>query len=162
MKNVFASLLVLCCLTAPAYAAQGWDGTLPDALVILPPEEVDGDAYNSMLKKMADELSPGLNKVGAHVHMVPTSAVAPIYGDEWPDFVPYQKSVRDLYLELRSIKKMKSFVPLLGKGGLILLSSWPGPTQKAVPSCPRPLIYIFWKRIFMMPGQTWMLSSIPW
>ena len=109
MKNVFASLLVLCCLTAPAYAAQGWDGTLPDAFVILPPEEVDGDAYNSMLKKMADELSPGLNKVGAHVHMVPTSAVAPIYGDEWPDFEKKQKSVRDLYLELRSIKKMKSF-----------------------------------------------------
>ena len=109
MKNVFASLLVLCCLAAPTYAAQGWDGTLPDAFVLLPPEKVDGDAYNSMLKKMADALSPDLNKIGAHVHIVPTSAVAPIYGDKWPDFGLYQKSIRDLYLELRSMKKMKSF-----------------------------------------------------
>lgn len=109
MKNVFASLLVLCCLAAPTYAAQGWDGTLPDAFVLLPPEKVDGDAYNSMLKKMADALSPDLNKIGAHVHIVPASAVAPIYGDKWPDFGPYQKSIRDLYLELRSMKKMKSF-----------------------------------------------------
>ena len=64
MKNVFASLLVLCCLAAPTYAAQGWDGTLPDALVILPPAEVDGDAYNAILKQMAATLSPELGKPG--------------------------------------------------------------------------------------------------
>ena len=109
MKNVFASLLVLCCLAAPTYAAQGWDGTLPDTLVILPPAEVDGDAYNAILKQMAATLSPELGKIGARVHIVPTDAVAPVYGNSWPDFAPYQKSVHDLYLELRSIKKTKAF-----------------------------------------------------